>query len=435
MLGSMEQSRQRSAPAVLQRGTNNAQVGTLNRALVLDVVQRQGPVTRAAVAAATGLTAQTVSNIAARLLAQGLVREDRVLASDPHRVLRIAADARYAVGLHLDPARVVAVLVDLAGVVRATEHVDTGPLSSPTEIVDAMVAVTERLVATPVGEHVAAAPTVRDRLLGIGIAAPGPLDPTHRTLAAPVQLPGWGGLPLADEVRRRTGMPVLLEKDGVAAGLGEAWTTMNTTGLVSVTLGHGISAAVVTGGAVVRGSTGNAGEFGGMPVQAHGRWTAVWEACQPLQQVERAIDVGVLPPGTTLDRPAAVRVAYEALCASDAGRSLVAAGGTALGTALAHVVELLDVTDVVIGGSAAIAGGTVFLDAVRAGLAGRLPGGSHVVVEPTVHGEAAVARGAACAVLATALDADPTAPAVAAPANVPSARVRSPRARSIAHPW
>jgi len=435
MLGTMEQSRQRPAQPVLQRGTNNARVGTLNRALVLDVVRRRGPVTRAAVAGATGLTAQTVSNIAARLLSQGLVREDRVLASDPHRVLRIAADARYAVGLHLDPARVVAVLVDLAGTVRATEHVDTGPLRGPVEIVDAMVAVTERLVATPLAEHTAAAPAVRDRLLGIGIAAPGPLDPLHQTLAAPVQLPGWGGLPLADEVRRRTGMPVLLEKDGVAAGLGEAWTTTDTTGLVSVTLGHGISAAVVAGGSVVRGATGNAGEFGGMPVHAHGRWTAVWEACQPLQQVERAIGAGVLPPGTAIDRPAAVRAAYEALCASDAGRSLVAAGGTALGTALAHVVELLDVTDVVIGGSAAIAGGTVFLDAVRAGLTGRLPEGSRVAVETTTHGEAAVARGAACAVLATALDAAPAVPTTPVPATVPGARVRSPRARSIAHPW
>ncbi|WP_439691365.1 ROK family transcriptional regulator [Curtobacterium sp. SP.BCo] len=422
----MDEGRQPPARTVLLRGTNSARVGTLNRALVLDVARRTGPVTRSAIAAATGLTAQTVSNIAARLLDEGLLREEgprprRTDHGEPsQRGLAVAADARHAVGLHLDPAHVVATLVDLAGTVIATEHLDTGALDGPTAVLDAMAGTVERLVRER-----------SSRLVGLGLAAPGPLDPTHAALADPVQLPGWAGLPVADELRRRTGLPVLLEKDGVAAGLGEGWTTTNTTGLVTVTLGHGISAAVVTGGQVVRGASGNAGEFGGMPVHAHGRWTAVWEACQPLQQVRRAIAAGILPAGTRTGRPADVRVAYESLCAAPTGTALVAAGGSALGSALAHVVELLDVTDVVIGGSAAIAGGPVFLEAVRASLADRLPDAPRIVVEATTHGEAAVARGAACAVLATALDGSPT----SGGAPVRAAAGRSPRARSIAHPW
>ncbi|WP_186377226.1 ROK family transcriptional regulator [Curtobacterium pusillum] len=428
---------------MLHRGTNSARVGTLNRALVLDVVRRHGPVSRSGVAAATGLTAQTVSNIATRLLREGLLREGQrhdgsvdappggvapadappgdAPPGDQGRLLRIAADARSAVGLHLDPAHLVAVLVDLAGTVLATEHRDTDPLHGPAEVLDAMAAMTARLTRERPGAGA---------LAGIGLAAPGPLDPARAALADPVQLPGWAGLPVADELRRRTGVPVVLEKDGVAAGIGEAWTTTNATGLVTVTLGHGISATVVAGGEVVRGATGNAGEFGGMPVRAHGRWTAVWEACQPLQQVERAIAAGTLPADTPTALPGDVRSAYEALCAAPDGRGLVTAGGAALGEALAHVVELLDVTEVVLGGSAAIAGGPVFLQAVRAGLVERLPGAPRVTVEPTAHGEAAVARGAACAVLATALDSTPVTPL---PAR--SAVGRGPRARSIAHPW
>ncbi|WIB79043.1 ROK family protein [Curtobacterium sp. MCPF17_002] len=427
----MDESRQPPAHPVLhrgtaspQRGTNSARVGTLNRALVLDVVRRHGPVARTTIATTTGLTAQTVSNIAARLLQEGLLREARGPAHEPQRLLGIAPDARYAVGLHLDPARVVAVLVDLAGTVLASESLDAGALQGPDEVLDAMAAMTERLLAARPAE-------VRDRLLGIGVAAPGPLDPAHAVLAAPVQLPGWAGMPVADELGRRTGLAVVLEKDGVAAGLGEAWTTTNTTGIITVTLGHGISAAVIAEGRVVRGATGNAGEFGGMPVQAHGRWTAVWEACQPLQQVERAIAAGVLPAATPTGCPADVRTAYEALCAMPEGAPLVEAGGTALGSALAHVVELLDVTDVVVGGSSAIAGGAVFLDAVRAGLADRLPGPSRTAVSGTAYGEAAVARGAACAVLASALDAAPA----SRPEPVRAVAGRSPRARSIAHPW
>jgi predicted NBD/HSP70 family sugar kinase len=437
----MDEPRQPPAPPVLLRGTNSTRIGSLNRALVLDVVRRHGPVSRSGIAAATGLTAQTASNIAARLLREGLLREgpasegplpdgplDGPLdgAADPppgdqRRLLGIAADARVAVGLHLDPAHLVAVLVDLTGTVLAVEHRDTDPLHGPAEVLDAMAAMTARLTRGRPRSAV---------LAGIGLAAPGPLDPARAALADPVQLPGWAGLPIADELRRRTGLPVVLEKDGVAAGIGEAWTTTNATGLVTVTLGHGISATVVAGGEVVRGATGNAGEFGGMPVHAHGRWTAVWEACQPLQQVERAIAVGILPAGTPTALPGDVRTAYEALCAHPDGRGLVTAGGSALGEALAHVVELLDVTEVVLGGSAAIAGGPVFLQAVRAGLVERLPGAPRVTVGPTAHGEAAVARGAACAVLATALDAAPV-----TPVPVGGAAGRGPRARSIAHPW
>lgn len=424
MLRTMDEPRQPPGHRVLQRGTNSARIGTLNRALLLDVVRRHGPVTRTAVAAATGLTAQTVSNIAARLLDDGLLREHRGPVPDQQRLLAIAPDAHWAVGLHLDPARVVGVLVDLAGTVVATERLDVGPLHGPAEILDAMAAMTDALLtAGPSG--------VRDRLVGVGVAAPGPLDPAHAVLAAPVQLPGWAGLPVVAELGRRTGLPVVLEKDGVAAGLGEAWTTTNTTGLIAVTLGHGISAAVLAGGRVVRGATGNAGEFGGMPVHAHGRWTAVWEACQPLQQVERAVAAGVLPTSTSTACADDVRAAYETLCGTPEGEPLVVAGGRALGSALAHVVELLDVTDVVLGGSSAIAGGAVFLDAVRAGLDDRLPGAQRIAVSGSRHGEAAVARGAACAVLAAALDVAP--PPRSAPSR--AVAVRGPRARSIAHPW
>src|SRR4051812_22425180 len=126
MLRTMDEPRQPPGHRVLQRGTNSTRIGTLNRALLLDVVRRHGPVTRTAVAAATGLTAQTVSNIAARLLDDGLPREHRGPASDQQRLLAIAPDAHWAVGLHLDPARVVGVLVDLAGTVVATERLDVG---------------------------------------------------------------------------------------------------------------------------------------------------------------------------------------------------------------------------------------------------------------------------------------------------------------------
>ncbi|MFJ3383151.1 MULTISPECIES: ROK family transcriptional regulator [unclassified Curtobacterium] len=435
----------------MSAGQNHSSVGAHNRAVVLDIVRRSGPVTRTDLRDRTGLTAQTVSNIAARLVADGLLREDgRALSLDP--------DGRFGIGIHLDPAQVTVVLVDLAGGLvapraasgagrplagglvaprapsgagrprgadadhtRVAEHrLGAADIDDPAATIDAMAAAVEDLLAR----------TDRTRVAGIGVAVPGPIQPDGSALGRPAQLTAWSGVPIAAELTTRTGLPVLVEKDVVASALAEWWTAPSADDLVSVYLGHGVGAGIVTGGEVVRGSTGNAGEFGGMPVHAHGRWTELWEACQPLQQVRRAVAAGLLDPVPD-DSPAAVRTAFERLCATPAARPLLAEAGTALGSALAHVVELLDVPRVVIGGSAALAGGHALLDALGARLAERLPAEAVPSVEFTTLGEDVVARGAACAVLGNE-------PAVSAPVprTVRMVRTGGPaRPRDIAHPW
>lgn len=403
-------------------GTNLVRVGVQNRALVLDLVRRRGPFARAELMRATGLSAQTVSNIAAGLVGSGLVRE----VPGGGRQLEVVAGSRSAIGVHLDPAHLVVVRTDLTGAVLAVEHVDLDATDDPVRTLDTMAAAVHRVRG-------GARPRV-PLPAGIGLAVPGSIDPDGVRMGTPAQLPAWWSLPVTDELAARTGLPVRLEKDGVASALGEVWSAAGADDLVSVFLGHGISAATVAAGEVVRGATGNAGEFGGMPVEAHGRWTEVWEACQPLQQVRRAIAAGLLPTGIPLDRASDVRHAFERLCTTPSAAPLVAEAGAALGSALAHVVELLDVPRVVIGGSAALAGGDVFIAAVRERLAVRLPHGPFPTVAATAFGEASVARGAACAVLQADL-------AVPAPVGRGTGvgtgrRPGGPvHVRSIAHPW
>lgn len=151
-----------------------------------------------------------------------------------------------------------------------------------------------------------------------------------------------------------------------------------------------------------------------------------------MQQVRRAVTAGLLPAGIPLDRATDVRHAFARLCATPAAAPLVAEAGAALGSALAHVVELLDVPQVTIGGSAALAGGDVFIAAVRERLAVRLPQGPFPTVAATAFGEASVARGVACAVL----QADLAVPAPAVRGAGPGRRPGGPvHLRSIAHPW
>jgi transposase-like protein len=90
----------------LQGGTNLRKVREFNQQVVLETIRGAGGVSRVEIARQTGLTAQTISNIVRRLIAEGLVTEDgkRPLAGGgkPRVRLRINADAGYALGVQID---------------------------------------------------------------------------------------------------------------------------------------------------------------------------------------------------------------------------------------------------------------------------------------------------------------------------------------------
>src|SRR5258708_368992 len=102
-------------------GTNLEHARSHNRRVGIETVRLHGPLSRAEIARLTGLTSQTVSNIADELQRGGMLRADapRVGArGQPATPLSIDPDGAYSVGLQFDHHGLTAVLVDLAGQVR-----------------------------------------------------------------------------------------------------------------------------------------------------------------------------------------------------------------------------------------------------------------------------------------------------------------------------
>ncbi len=156
----------------MRRGTNLPAVGGFNQSVVLDLVRRAGEgISRVEIAEASGLSPQTVSNLTRRLLADGLVRESgkRIVGpGKPRTILTLDPRGGYAVGVHLDPSVVTYVVTDLEGRVVLDRRVRTPRQVQP----DAVVA----QMAQTIGDLVAASGVPADRVLGVGIAAPGPID-------------------------------------------------------------------------------------------------------------------------------------------------------------------------------------------------------------------------------------------------------------------
>ncbi|WP_418957274.1 ROK family transcriptional regulator [Streptomyces tritici] len=320
-------------------GVNQPALRSHNAALVLDLLRTAGTagLSRAELAERTGLTPQAVSKITARLRTEGLAADAGRRASTggkPATALRLVPGAGHAVGVHLDRDELTAVRVDLAGTVVEARRAALD-LGAPAEVVLGAI---EGAVPGVVGDSdvgggggagvgggagAGGGREVRGGagVLGVGVAMPGPLDHAAGVPHRVTGHPQWDGFPLRDELARRLGGAVVLDKDTNAAALGLAVRSGAPESFAYLHLGTGLGAALVLGGALYRGARTGAGEFGHQTVQLDG------------------------PPCGCGGRGC-----LEALCLGAVARGDVAEAARVLGVGAANLVALLDVDRVVLGG-------------------------------------------------------------------------------------
>ena len=111
-----------------------------------------------------------------------------------------------------------------------------------------------------------------DRLVGVGIGVPGFILIREGVIVGSNNLPEFDRYPVRDEIEKRLGTSVILENDANAAALGEKWVGAgkDVDDLVLMTLGTGIGGGIVSGGRVLHGAVGMAGELGHMTVIPNG---------------------------------------------------------------------------------------------------------------------------------------------------------------------
>lgn len=400
----------------MRRGSNLPAVGTYNQTLVLDLIRRSPEgISRIELAERTGLSAQTLSNVARRLVDEGWVREGTPVVSGPGKPrtpLRLEPTARCAVGIHLDPAVESVVVVDLLGEVVA--HTARTPRSdvSRDEIVGNLVDTVEALLAE--------AGRTRESVLGIGIAAPGPLDAEAGTLFEPPLLPRvWHGLALGSLLREATGLPTTLEKDVVAAMVGELWrdASQELQDSIFVYYGAGVGAGLAVDGTPIRGRTGNAGDIAhlvvepGGPPCGCGQRGCLGAAIAPERLL---VDGGIIREKNVVEA-AALRdrlrdLAARAASGEERAEAAVRRAGASLARAVVQMNNLLDADVVVMGGPLwallSETAGPVLRRAVAASAETATVRGIRVL-ESRLAGDVA-AVGAACLVLDAAMTARPT---------------------------
>ncbi|MDX8341822.1 ROK family glucokinase [Rossellomorea sp. YZS02] len=112
----------------------------------------------------------------------------------------------------------------------------------------------------------------KDKLVGIGMGAPGPVDTAKGIIYEAVNL-GWeNNTPLKDLLEVETGLHAVIDNDANCAALGEMWKGAGdgAKDLVCVTLGTGVGGGVITNGNIVHGVKGAGGEIGHITVVPEG---------------------------------------------------------------------------------------------------------------------------------------------------------------------
>jgi glucokinase len=106
----------------------------------------------------------------------------------------------------------------------------------------------------------------------VGIACGGPID-AERGTVSPLHLPGWSDVPLVAMAEEAYGVPAALENDATAGAAGEHrfGAGNGTSNMIYLTLSTGVGGGAVVDGRLLRGTTGNGGEFGHVTVDWRGR--------------------------------------------------------------------------------------------------------------------------------------------------------------------
>lgn len=324
-------------------GAATAHARNFNRRLVLETIRLQGPISRADIARKTGLSVQTLSNIAEELINSGLLIQDELRKSGrgaPALGLALNPDGGFTFGISIDHRRLVIVLVDLAGNVRGQTAIDIEGITPP-----AVLRHARRLAGTLAQRADVAA----DRLWGTGVVMPMQFENGRPVTFGPTSMPGWRHFPIAERLSEGLGMPVLIENDATAAAVGEQLHGVGKRlrDFFYVYVGAGVGGGMVLSGHPYRGSSGRAGELGHIVVEPGGRPCACGnrgclERYASLSAAQHALDGR--PEGSVAVNPAHIVQRLDAL---DPWIDLAARH---LATACITIDNLLDPEAIVVGG-------------------------------------------------------------------------------------
>ena len=327
------------------KGTNLLRAKSHNHSVVLEIIRMQGPVSRTSISSQTQLSRQTVQNIVAELIDEQIVSlsaGQKKGRGNPGMLVQLCPTKAFSIGIQVDQFTVTAVACDLAG---------SQVWSDSRQLKKRSVDTTNALIFELVAVFQQQCPEFADRVIGVGVAAPGPFGGRE---VARLETTAFAEFGLAENIAllsAELGQPVILENDAAAAALGEFFYGKGK-GLSSYVLLHfglGFGAGLVLDGELYRGNQSNAGELGHIVIETNGKQCH----CGKKGCLERYLSMFALCEALSLSPENAGSIARVEQLFKDKDREVLAwieASGIYLERAIDIVKSTLDVEAIFIGG-------------------------------------------------------------------------------------
>jgi predicted NBD/HSP70 family sugar kinase len=333
-----------------------------NQRSVLGLLGGEGPMSRADLVRASGLSRSTVSSLVADLIRTGYVVEtnDR---GRPHKggsgrppvLVALSAPAGGVAGVDIGHQHVRVAVADRSGTVLAEEHAAIDVDGHGADALDQAAAMVRSLLAT--------ADVPREELQAVGMCLPAPLDRRSAGIRTGI-MPGWQGMVPAQELSRRLDAPVHVDNDANLGALAELHqgVARGRHDVVYLKVASGVGAGIVLGGRLHRGASGIAGEIGHVQVGEDGQVCRCGNrGCLETFVSARHLLAALQP---AYDERLTVGRVLELDAAGDAGvRRVLSDAGRHVGRAVADLANSLNPELVVVGGKIGAAGS--LLDGLR----------------------------------------------------------------------
>src|SRR5687767_2781811 len=250
------------------------------------------------------------------------------------------ANSRKSLGIEVSSALLNAVLVDENGAIARTFRKEFDPAADTVESVAAFV--TEaRDEAGPFDS--------------IGIAVPGLVHGETRRVAFSASIPAHSEIDLAKGILDATGIPTTIENDANAAAYGEfrLGAGRESRDLFYATLGDGVGGAFIFNGTIWRGKAGFAGEFGYVAINSEGmRLEDVASSANIVRRTRSRMRQDRTSSLSSLNEYnlSISDILSAADVEDDLAQMMLERTGEYVGTAIASVINLLNIETIVLGG-------------------------------------------------------------------------------------
>jgi glucokinase-like ROK family protein len=234
----------------------------MNESVILNIIRKMGPISRADIAKETNLTPPTVTNIVNKLIAENIVMEYKVGESNggrPPVLIKLNPDFMSIIVIHISTYNLHQYTLDAELKTKKKDKNSIRGLKQE-EVLELLTSVLDKAIKES-----------PQNVSGIGIVVRGPVKMKEGISVFAPNI-GWRNVPLKSIVEERFGIPTYVINDVRAMALGEfhMGKAKDVENMIFLKVGYGIGSAILINGRIYTGASDGAGEIGHTTIDVAG---------------------------------------------------------------------------------------------------------------------------------------------------------------------